>query len=94
MAIGTQGLIDRVRRNLDENAFEEELLIEGVNFSSVPADDDLADEATEGKAAGVEALIGIDYECNSMVIYRLEVSDVGPEPFEVRISTIPSESTR
>jgi hypothetical protein len=93
-AIGTEGLITRVRANLDEGDFNEDALVEGANFSSAAVGDDDADAPTEGVAAPHEALIGIDYECGALLIYRFEVNDAGPEPFVIDLTVIPAESNR
>jgi len=93
-SIGGQGLITRVRNQLDDGQFQEEALVPGVNFSSAAVGDDDADAATEGTAAPHTAFIGSDFECNALVIYRFEFSDVGPREFEIDMSVIPSESTR
>lgn len=93
-AIGTPGLITRVRANLDEGEFVEEALVRGVNFSSADVNDDEANDPTAGKAAPHEAFIGVDFECGSLVIYRFEVNDAGPEAFVIEQTVIPAESTR
>ncbi|MCB9849928.1 MAG: hypothetical protein H6817_04410 [Phycisphaerales bacterium] len=93
-SIGGTGLITRVRANLDEGSFDETSLVEGVNFSSAGVDDDDADAATEGKAAAHNALIGVDFECGALLIYRFEVNDAGPEPFIVELTVIPAEDNR
>ncbi len=93
-AIGTEGLIVRVRENLEADDFEEAALVDGVRFSSTAAGDANADAATEGVAAGRQDLIGADFECGALLIYRLEVNDAGPEPFVVEMTVVPAESTR
>lgn len=93
-SVGGEGLVLRIRENLPEDTVPEELLVEGVGFSSAPVGDDDADVPNEGAAAPLDARIGVDFECNSMLIYRLEINDLGPEPFVVELTAIPSESTR
>lgn len=93
-SVGGKGLLQRIRENLPEDTVPMELMIEGVNFSSAPVGDDNADVATEGVAAPLDARIGVDFECNSLLVYRLEINDLGPEPFTVELTAIPSESTR
>ena len=93
-SIGGAGLISRVRRNLDEGQFNEGSLVEGVSFSSADAGDDLADAATEGQAAAHEALIGADFDCGALLIYRLETNDAGPEPFIIELTVINAENNR
>lgn len=93
-SIGGEGLLARVQENLAEDQFNDDALVSGINFSSAPVDDEMADEPTEGTALPVDLLIGVDFECGSMVIFRLEVNDLGPEEFQVDVSVIPAESTR
>ena len=93
-SIGGAGLLARIRDNLMDGQFDEDLLIEGVNFSSAPVGDDQADAATEGMAPPIDRFIGVDFECNSLVIYRFEINDLGPDPFTIDFSSIPSDSTR
>lgn len=93
-SIGGAGLLLRVQENLMEGQFNEDLLFEGVRFSSAGVGDDNADEATEGVAPPMDAFIGADFECNSLLIYRFEINDLGPDPFAIELTTIPSESTR
>ena len=84
----------RLRANLAEGSFDETSLVEGVNFSSAPVGDDQADAATEGTAAAHDALIGADFECGALLIYRMEFNDAGPEPFIVELTVIPAEDNR
>ena len=93
-SIGGTGLIARVLANLDASTYDETALVDGVNFSSAAVGDDLADDATEGKAAANNAFIGADFDCGSLLIYRFEVNDAGPEPFIVQLSVIPADSNR
>lgn len=93
-SVGGEGLIFRIRENLPDGTVPEALLFEGVKFSSAPVGDEDADAATEGVAAPLDARIGVDFECNSLLVYRLEINDLGPEPFTVQLTAIPSESTR
>ncbi len=93
-SIGGEGLLTRAEANLDEDALENVPLIEGVHFSSGAIGDDDADAPTEGMAPPLDANIGPDFECGSLLIYRLEFDDDGPERFRIDLSVIPAESTR
>jgi len=93
-SIGGEGLIARVQENLAEDAFEEAALVPGVYFSSLAAGEEFADLPNEGVAAAHDAFIGADFDCGSLIVYRLEFSDAGEEEFEIQMSVIPSESTR
>jgi hypothetical protein len=93
-AIGTPGLIARVRANVNEDDFEEAALVPGVYFSDEDTDHEFADAPTRGRAAPHEAFIGSNFECGAMLIYRFEFNDAGPEEFVVEMTVIPSDSTR
>ena len=94
MSVGGAGLVTRVRQNLAANQFDDELLFEGVRFSSAATDDEQADEATQGTAPARVAYIGSEFECGALLIYRLEFDDAGPNPFTVELTVIPAESNR
>lgn len=47
-----------------------------------------------GSANAFEASLGVDFNCNSIVILRLEPSDVGDAAFRVDFEVVPAESTR
>ena len=93
-SIGGDGLIARVRANLEEEEYDDELLVGGVYFSSADMNSEEADQPTEGVAAPHDAYIGVDFSCGSLLIYRFEYNDVGPEEFVIDLTVIPSESTR
>ncbi len=88
-SIGGKGLVTRVLNNLDQEDYENTPLVDGVYFSSANVGSDDADVATEGTAAGVDSLIGADFDCGSLIIYRFEVNDLGPEEFKIEMSVIP-----
>ena len=94
MSVGGAGLVTRIRENLADNQFDDELLFEDIRFSSAEADEEGADAATEGTAPARVSYIGSDFECGSLLIYRLEFNDVGPSPFTVELTVIPAESNR
>jgi len=93
-AIGTDSLILRAEANLDPASYNQDALVEGIRFSSAAVGEKDADEATEGTAAPHQALIGADFDCGALLIYRLETNDAGPEPFVIELTVIPAESTR
>ncbi len=93
-SVGGQGLLSRINSNLDEEDYDSTPLVSGVYFSSSSATSDDADQPTAGTAAALDAFIGVDFECGSMLIYRFETNDLGPEEFKVELTVIPAESTR
>lgn len=94
ISIGTRGLLDLVEANNDAADLEAAALIEGVGFSSAAIGEDGDDEPDQGVAAARAFFIGSDFPCNALLIVRFEFNDLGPEPFLIDFSYIPSESTR
>lgn len=93
-SIGGQGLLTRATANLDEAALVDVPLVEGVHFSSAAVGDEDADAPIEGIAQPLDSNIGPDFECGSLLIYRMEFDDGGPERFRVELTVVPAESTR
>jgi hypothetical protein len=94
LSIGGAEMLEFMRRNLDEEAFEaadNTSLIEGVEFFAEQEDGELS---SAGFADGRDLLLGVDFLCNSLVIIRLEFSDVGEKSFRVDYDVILSETTR
>ena len=72
----------------------QDALIEGVEFFVVDtANPDRVPES-QGVAAPFEVLLGVDFPCNALLIFKLEVNDAGPEPFRVDFELIPSSNAR
>ena len=97
-SIGSNRLLELIAENADEAAVIDEAVVEGVSFFEVPAEED--SEASEpelipaGTAPSFEALLGVDFPCNSLLIIRFEYDDLGPAAFRIDFEMIPSESTR
>lgn len=70
---------------------DEAALVEGIEFFS---DGDGEDPASQGLADPFEVLLGVDYPCNALLIFKLEMNDSGSAPFRVDFELIPSESSR
>jgi hypothetical protein len=83
-----------IAKNLPDAPLADEAVIEGVEFFSVPADASAGAPVSQGKAPAFEALLGVDFPCNALLIIRFEIDDLGPAPFRVDFELIPSESTR
>jgi hypothetical protein len=105
--IGTPQLLDLLRRNGSATEINDDLLIDGVAFFQVSdgsaegtedagdsGTSEPADEDASGKAPPLEALLGVDFPCNSLLILRFEINDLGPDPFRVDFELIPSSSDR
>ncbi|MDO8631180.1 MAG: hypothetical protein Q7R41_11870 [Phycisphaerales bacterium] len=93
-SIGGPRLLALIHANLPDTDFSSEADIEGVEFFSADPNDPDSAPVSQGKAAPFEALLGADFPCNALLIFRLEVNDSGPEPFRVDFELIPSESSR
>lgn len=94
-AIGSPQLLQLIRANIDEAAFDDELLVDGIAFFSEPAGSEESDGLLlEGMAPAFEALLGVDVPCNALLIVRLERDDLGPAAFRVDFELIPSRSDR
>jgi hypothetical protein len=95
--IGSPGLLAFIADHLGDATVIEEALIDGIAFYSVAPEEepDADDEAVMvGAAPAFEALLGIDFPCNSLLIVRLEFDDPATDRFRVDFELIPSESTR
>jgi len=88
-SIGSSDLLRLIGENLPTATTIDEALVEGVSFL------DTGDAATSpGSAPPFEALLGVDFPCESLLIVRFELDDFGPDPFRVDFEVIPSDSTR
>jgi hypothetical protein len=103
-SVGGPKLPALIEEDLPDASPDEDAFVEGVKFFEIASDeaDEEEPDSSEGDsgptlagtAAPLEALIGIDFSCGSLLIIRLEFDDLGPDPFRVDFEFIPSESTR
>ncbi len=93
--IGSPELLGFTGDNLNPADIVDEALVDGVQFYSVPDGEDAAGDPTlAGSAAPFEALVGVDFACESLLIIRFESNDAGGDGFRIDFETVPSESTR
>ncbi|MBI4716967.1 MAG: hypothetical protein HY763_04125 [Planctomycetes bacterium] len=94
-AIGSPRLLSLLEANVPAENTIDDALVRGVEFFRVDTDD-AGDEVlvSQGSAPPFEALLGVDFPCNSLLIVRFEIADVGAAPFRVDFELIPSASTR
>ncbi len=60
-----------------------------------PEDEDAAEPTGQGFAPPFEALLGVDFPCNALLIIRFEIDQPAPDAsFRVDFELIPSESDR
>ncbi len=90
-SVGDPELLRLIDENLDLDGglLNPEALVEGVAFSAAALGEDNAGLATEGFAPSVRALLGVDFPCDSIIIVRFEIADVGPAPFRADFEIIP-----
>ena len=67
---------------------------EPIQGGSRIGDDEDAEPVSMGSAAPLEAWIGVDFPCNSLLIIRFEWDDLGTDPFRIDYELIPSSSDR
>lgn len=78
----------------DSNDLDPGALIDGIEFLSVNEADPDAEPVSRGKAAPFEVLLGVDFPCNALLTFKLEVDGGDPETFRVDYELIPSSSSR
>jgi hypothetical protein len=90
-SIGDTGLLRLIGENLDieDTDLDEEALVQGVAFSRAELGQENAGVATEGFAAEVRALLGVDFPCGSILVIRFELADLGEAPFRADFEVIP-----
>jgi len=64
-------------------------LIDGVNFSGAPLGDPLEAEPTEGTALGRTDRAGVDFTCESVLIYSFEQDASAPGGFRIDLQVLP-----
>ena len=93
-AVGTPELVGRVRDLVSAEELDPDALIQGVYFTTGDLGTEEGALPTEGVAAPFEARLGVDFACNSSVIIRLEIDDLGPNPYRIDFEVIPATDDR
>ena len=99
-AIGSPQLLELINRNSDDAQLVEEAVVAGVEFFSFGGDEEPneAEPTLEGSAPPFEALLGVDFPCEALLIIRFEPGspdgEGGSSAFRIDFELIPSESTR
>ncbi len=87
-SVGGEELIRLIDdRNLTVN--DPRALIDGVNFSAAPLGDPLEAEPTEGTALGRIDRAGVDFNCESVLIYTFEQDATSPGGFRIDLQVLP-----
>lgn len=99
-AIGSPQLLELINRNSNDARLVEEALVAGVEFFSVDGSEEPNDgeRTLEGSATPFEALLGVDFPCEALLIIRFEPGspdgEGGSTTFRIDFELIPSDSTR
>ena len=91
-SIGGPRLLDLIERNLTNVEPDPSAMIEGVAFYEADVDEPTEADLV-GSAPAFEALLGVDFPCESLLIILFEPGDA-PDQFRIDFELIPSESTR
>jgi len=90
-SIGTPELVDRIKDHVQAENYETDALIRGVYFTSGELETEEGALPTTGIAPPFEARLGVDFACDSHLVIRLEVDDVGSDPFRIDFEVIPPD---
>ena len=94
-SLGSSRLNAFIRENADLSGISEEeideALIVGIELLDVADDGTLT---SQGFAPPREVLLGADFNCGSLLIFRIEFDDFGPNPFKVEYEFVPSPNGR
>jgi hypothetical protein len=92
-AIGSPRLLQFIEANAADEEPLAVALVEGIDFYDTHTDDS-TEPLQLGSAQPFEALLGVDFPCNALLIIYLEPTDAGDSAFRIDFQLIPSESTR
>jgi len=94
LSAGGQRLRDLIESSFDPSTIEQVSFVEGVAFFDVAPDVANATPVFLGSAPALEALLGLDFNCGSILLLRLEDDELNPGVFRIDFEVIPSESGR
>jgi len=77
ISVGGKELVQRlIEQEMIEVAEGEETVDQfGISFSDKPLDDAEADEPTAGRDAGLVTLQGVEFQCESLLVYTFELDE-------------------
>jgi hypothetical protein len=90
-SVGGARMLALLAANADADDVLPESAVAGVEFFDVGAE---SAPVRVGQAPPFEALLGVDFPCNALLILRLEDDPDGAEPFRIDFELLASESTR
>jgi hypothetical protein len=97
LSVATQRFVDRVLATKADqtDTFIPEIFDTVVHFTRAPTDSDVSGLPTDGTAAGVELLLGIDYSCGDEIVFTFVEDPDAPGGFridhEVILDTVTNE---
>lgn len=94
-SVGSRSLINLIEKNPGPRAEEidEAGLVDGVGFSDADLGSDAEATTNQGFARGFETLLGVDFNCGSLLHVTLEFNDAGPDNFVVDMQVFPARDS-
>jgi len=86
-SVGGETMRQLIRESLPPDQIVDDALVPGVYFVGVESDDE---DAPLPMAEPLDLLLGLDFPCDSLVIFRFEINEVGDAGFRVDYEVIPS----
>ena len=86
-SVGGETMRQLIRESLPPDDIVDDALVRGVHFVGVESDDE---DAPLPIAEPLDLLLGVDFPCDSLVIFRFEINEVGDAGFRVDYEVIPS----
>jgi len=87
-SVGGEELI-RLIETSDLAVNDPRALVDGVNFSGAPLGDPLEAVATEGTAEGVTLAAGVDFACETLIVFSFEQDATAPGGFRIDFVVVP-----
>jgi len=91
VGIGDSDLLRLMTDDFNVVPLIESATIPGVEFFEVMED---GSRESRGSAAARVVNIGTEFRCESLLIFRFEINDVGDMPFRIDYQVVPADSTR
>jgi hypothetical protein len=91
-SMGSRSLINLIEENPGglTDQIDREGLIDGIGFADAPLTASSAGIPNQGFAAGFEALLGVDFNCGSLLLASLEFNETGANRFRVNLTVFPA----
>ncbi len=83
ISVGGDRLIQLIRDQNLVGDSDPAALQPGIAFSDQPLDSEDADQPTAGRATGVVTLQGVEFQCDSLVVYTFELDEESEDGFRI-----------